>query len=1646
MENLDMNTVKEMSLSALRELVQSLHIEIDEHKPSRSCLIRKIEAHINSNNQDHVGDQVEDDLANDEEMGDLGEQLKFKLAMRKMEIDQENRRMEIQIDQENRRMEIESKERIELARIAGGNNNHNNRREDSTSDLVRFKQLMPIFDEESVDDFFQLLDRTALDYNFPRDKMAVLLRSVLTKGKALDVVLSLTPEEDQDYELIKERVLQSYAYIPEKYRKMFRNNKKSANQTYVDFLRSSEKCLEQWLRSNHVDQEYDKLKNLILFEQFNESVTPEIRMHIVDRGVTDVHEASVLSDNFAINHNSVRSHLQEKPQYTHFKIHDNNVNKVPVFTNDRNINKVPAFTNDRTNANNKNPSYFRNNDMPKTRVACYYCKKEGHIKKDCVLFNKKPYPRQGAMLNFARVSRKSRFAVSKADFGRSDKHKVNHLFVEDVYSKTGTILRPTRRDSMYEDMKRPAQRNQLATEVRPEGLRPRSITQLETVVYENKRLSSNESATDEIFTDKMINENSEEDEIDCFNPFITEGLVSTGDDRHDQKSIKILRDTGSAFSILSKDTLQLNDATCTGEYIELRSLGAESIKAPLHRINLKSELFTGTITVGVWHTLPVKGISLILGNDVMGSKVTASPMEKQVRKESVDKMILQIENPVSISPTCALTRSMQKDGVPSDELLCMNTRNCLPRGRKSKKTANQAHLHEVNLSETFFAELDKKAEVKCDDKLSPKQKLATEQKNDEVLAAIRRKAVDINEEKSLAECYYIKDDILMKKTKPNRNGTDEDMEVFHQIMVPQCYRQDILHLAHDIPFAGHMGIHKTHHRILPYFYWPGLRRDVVLHCNSCHVCQMVGKPNQNIPVAPLKPIPAFDQPFSHVIIDCVGPLPKTKAGHQFLLTMMCSSTRFPEAIPLRSITSEKVVDALIGFFTRYGLPKTIQSDQGSNFTSNLFKQAMKNLGINHRQSSAYHPQSQGALERFHQTLKSALKKYCHENETDWDKGIPFVLFAVREAKQETLGFSPFELIYGHTVRGPLKLLHETWVSNSEPDELLTYVDSFKNRMFHAFNVVKRLFPQVQSRMKQRYDLKSKVRSFEPGDQVLILLPMTGEPLGTKYVGPYTIESKMNDVDYVVQTPDRGRHTRVCHINMLKPYISREETVPRDIPSTASINSVTKALIDTPTTNTDFVDNKLKNTAALNNLESRLEHLPIEQRKKLHKLIFEYSSLFSDVPRRTHLIEHDIEITEDARPIRQHPYRANPRQLEHLRTEVDYMLKNGIIEKGNGNWASPCVLVPKSDQTLRFCVDYRKVNNITKADSYPIPRIDDLIDRIGDASFITKIDLLSAYFQIPLTPRAQEISSFVTPDGLYKFKVMPFGLMNAPASFQRLINTITQDIFQCHAYLDDIVIYSADFDTHIKQLRELFDKLENASLTVNLAKSEFGCADIEYLGHVVGGGKVKPVNAKVEAILKVPIPQTRKQIRSFLGMAGDYRKFCKNFSTIACPLTDLLKKNNRFDWTPSCQAAFVELKNRLIQTPVLVTPHFDRPFRIAVDACDTGMGAVLTQLDDRGEEHPICYHSHKYNKHERNYSTIEKELLGIIYALKQFDFYVNGNGHTIEILTDHNPLTFLSRVRQNQRLVRWSLLLQSYNLKISHIKGKENLIADALSRL
>ena len=362
-----------------------------------------------------------------------------------------------------------------------------------------------------------------------------------------------------------------------------------------------------------------------------------------------------------------------------------------------------------------------------------------------------------------------------------------------------------------------------------------------------------------------------------------------------------------------------------------------------------------------------------------------------------------------------------------------------------------------------------------------------------------------------------------------------------------------------------------------------------------------------------------------------------------------------------------------------------------------------------------------------------------------------------------------------------------------------------------------------------------------------------------------------------------------------------------------------------------------------------------------------------------------------------------------------------------------MLVPKPNGTYRFCTDFRQVNKVTKSDSYPIPRVDDCVDRVGNAKFVSKLYLLKDYWQVPLTTRAKEISVFATPDGLYQYKVMPFGMKNAPATFQCLINTVISGLEGCNAYSDDVVIYSDTWEKHLEHVRTVMLRLTEVKLTVNLVKSEFGGAHIVFLGHMVGQGQVRPVDAKVQAVASFPIPSNRKQLMCFLGMTGYYRKFCRNLSSVAAPLTDLLKKDKKYVWDDKCEKAIMKIKTLLLTAPVLTTPDYQKPFKVHVDASDYGAGAVLLQESIHKIDHPISYFSQKFDQHQCNYSTCEKEALALILALRHFDFYLSAAIFPVEVLTDHNPLVFLNKMRdKNQRLLRWSLMLQEYNIKVSHI--------------
>ena len=294
--------------------------------------------------------------------------------------------------------------------------------------------------------------------------------------------------------------------------------------------------------------------------------------------------------------------------------------------------------------------------------------------------------------------------------------------------------------------------------------------------------------------------------------------------------------------------------------------------------------------------------------------------------------------------------------------------------------------------------------------------------------------------------------------------------------------------------------------------------------------------------------------------------------------------------------------------------------------------------------------------------------------------------------------------------------------------------------------------------------------------------------------------------------------------------------------------------------------------------------------------------------------------------------------------------------------------------------------------------------------------------------------------------MPFGMKNAPATFQRMVNKLVRDIDGCEGYIDDVVIFSNNWSDHIRQIKCFFQIMREAKLTINLMKSEFGKATVKYLGHIVGQGQVRPLDAKIQTIVKYPIPTSRKELARFLGMAGYYRNFCLNFSDIAAPLTNLLSKKVKFVWTDDCQMAFDKVKLLLQKSPVLKSPDYEKLFKLIIDSSDVGTGSVLVQEASDGLDHPVSYFSKKLLKYQKNYSVVEKETLGLVLALEHFDVYLGSPPFKIKVYTDHNPLTFLKTMKnKNQRLVRWSLALQEYNLEIQHIPGSENVVADALSR-
>ena len=468
---------------------------------------------------------------------------------------------------------------------------------------------------------------------------------------------------------------------------------------------------------------------------------------------------------------------------------------------------------------------------------------------------------------------------------------------------------------------------------------------------------------------------------------------------------------------------------------------------------------------------------------------------------------------------------------------------------------------------------------------------------------------------------------------------------------------------------------------------------------------------------------------------------------------------------------------------------------------------------------------------------------------------------------------------------------------------------------------------------------------------------------------------------------------------------------------------------------------------VNSLMSSVEGLSQDEEKSLRTLLYKFSGIFSqsdDDIGRTNLVRHSID-TGSTTPIKQ-----APRRLPfHLRGEVKQMLDNmetrGIIEPASGPWAAPIVMVKKKDNSWRLCVDYRNLNQVTKKDAHPLPRIDDTLDQLSGAHWFSTLDLASGYWQVEMEPADKEKTAFSTPFGLFQFNVMPFGLCNAPSTFQRLMEMVLAGLHWsiCLVYIDDVIVYGRTCQEHLTRLEEVFERLQHAGLKMKPSKCYLLQKRVRYLGHVLSENGVETDPEKISCIKNWPVPTNVEELRRFLGIATYYRRFVHQFARIAAPLHHLTNKGSAFYWSQECNDAFSTLKQKLSSAPVLCFPQFDREFIVDTDASDTGLGAVLSQVIE-DEERVVAYASRTLTKAERQYATTRKEMLALVWALKHLRPYLYGRKFTAR--TDHKSLAWLQSFKHPEgQVARWLQTLAEFQFVVEHRPGVHHSNADALSR-
>ena len=1073
------------------------------------------------------------------------------------------------------------------------------------------------------------------------------------------------------------------------------------------------------------------------------------------------------------------------------------------------------------------------------------------------------------------------------------------------------------------------------------------------------------------------------------------------------EQVKVLRDTGCTAAIIKKDLVKPHQFTTkTGRYITVDQTSRIAQFADVH---IDCAYYTGVLR---FMAIEDPLCDVILGNL---PEITNQPTdflyladlpkttnEKHSSRslnnhKTPDQRSYANHNPVQGQAAQAVTRAQAVKDI------------------RPKRSLKVAVLPELGSQVEF------KEEQKSDASLHQARKWAEIQKT------------KVNEKTREETSFKWDRGCLYRRTTNADTGAELKIK---QLVVPKKHRVTVMKLGHESVFAGHMGINKTTDKVQSNFYWPGMHDDIARFCKSCDTCQRT-VPKGSVPKAPLVNPPIITKPFTRVAVDLIGPLaPLSSRKHQYILTMVDTTSRYPKATPLKKIDTVTVAESMLSMFSDIGVPKEVLSDRGTQFTSNMMDEVHRLLSIHAIRTTPYHAQCNGLCEKYNGTLKQMLKRMVQEQPEEWDRFIDPLLFAYREAPLRSLGgFSPFEVLFGRTVRGPMSILRELWSKEEIEDDVrdtYEYVLDLQHRLKDTCKLVAESLQKAQETQKEYFDRKAKPRALTPGDEVLIMLPTDNNKLLMKWRGPYTVKEKIATNNYLIDV--RGTN-KVFHINMLKQYLR---------PATEDVNAAVAAITfeDEETEDSKAPEQPTKpETFEDVNINPDLEN---EKKQQLRDLIEEFQDIFSSKPGKTTLGEHRIELTDDT-PVRCKPYPVPYSLYPEMEKEIQSMLKMGVIEPSDSEYSSPIVIVKKKDGTMRYCQDMRQLNKITRFDCETIPDIDAIYTKCVNDKFFSKVDFCKGYWQIPMAEASKKFTAFQTPFGHFQYLTMPFGLINSGQTYSRVARKLLKGLLNIDNYIDDVLAHTSQWQQHLDTLRALFERIREAKMKIRPTKCYFGYSEIGFTGHDLADGELRTQEDKVEKIRKFVPPKTKKQLRSFLGTTGFYRKFIPNYAEKAKPLTDLTSKGHpeKLIWCAEHQAAFDLLREQLCADPVLKIPDVKKPFVLRTDASEVGLGAVLMQEHD-GQLFPVTYLSKKLLPRERNYSVVEKECLAIVWAVERLVRYLYGREFVLQ--TDHESLKYLQKAKhQNQRVMRWALFLQQYRYRVEYVKGSENHAADYLSR-